>query len=105
MEIDDTIGLNDVNINVIESLSTLEPCGIGNKSPVFCINRATVKNLRFVNGKYVSYREIDQAHLRGNEMALKEKAMDGIWEAIFGVKRSKIEPKKNWFNKFLDNFR
>ena len=44
-------------------------------------------------------------HLRGNEMALKEKAMDGIWEAIFGVKRSKIEPKKNWFNKFLDNFR
>ncbi len=61
--------------------------------------------LRFVNGKYVSYREIDQSHLRGNEMALKEKAMDGIWEAIFGVKRSKIEPKKNWFNKFLDNFR
>ena len=31
--------------------------------------------------------------------------MDGIGETIFGVKRSKIEPKKNWFNKFLDNFR
>ena len=61
--------------------------------------------LRFVNGKYVSYREIDQSHLRGNELALKEKEMDGIWEAILGVKRSKIRPKKNWFNKFLDNFR
>ena len=61
--------------------------------------------LRFVNGKYVSYREIDQSHLRGNELALKEKEMDGIWEAIFGVKHSKIRPKKNWFNKFLDNFR
>lgn len=31
--------------------------------------------------------------------------MDGIGETIFGVKRSKIEPKKNWLNKFLDNFR
>ena len=61
--------------------------------------------LRFVKGKYVIYREIGQSHLRGNEIALKKKVMDGIGEAIFGVDRSKIEPKKNWLNKFLDNFR
>jgi hypothetical protein len=61
--------------------------------------------LRFVNGKYVSYREIDNTRLKDDKNAIAEREMDGIWESIFGVKRSKIEPKKNWFNKFLDNFR
>jgi len=31
--------------------------------------------------------------------------MDGIWEAIFGVKRTKIEPEKNWFSKIIDVWR
>lgn len=61
--------------------------------------------LRFVKGKYVSYREIDNSYLKGNKEALKDKEMDGIWEAIFGVKRSRIEPKKNWFYKLIQKWR
>lgn len=52
IEIDESITINDINLPVIESLSILEPCGIGNKSPVFSVTKATVKNIRFVNGKH-----------------------------------------------------
>lgn len=50
--------------------------------------------LRFVNGKYVSYREIDNTQLYGDKRAIAEREMDGIWESIFGVKRSQLSPKK-----------
>ena len=52
LSIDENIGMHDITLPIIESLSTLEPCGIGNKSPLFAINRCTVKNIRFVNGKH-----------------------------------------------------
>lgn len=52
LEIDDVITINDVSLPVIDSLSILEPCGIGNKTPVFCINNVIVKNIRFVNDKH-----------------------------------------------------
>ncbi len=52
LEIDDIITINDVNLPTINSLSILEPCGIGNKAPMFCINNVNVKNTRFVNEKH-----------------------------------------------------
>ena len=58
--------------------------------------------LRFVNGKYVSCREIDNTRLKDDKNAIAEKEMDGIWESIFGVKRSKLPPKKkSWWKKLL----
>ncbi len=52
IEIDEEIALADINLNTVENLTILEPCGIGNKTPVFCVNNSTVKNIRFVNGKH-----------------------------------------------------
>ncbi len=52
LDIDDVITISDINLPTIDSLSILEPCGIGNKTPMFCINNINVKNLRFVNGKH-----------------------------------------------------
>ena len=58
--------------------------------------------LRFVNGKYVSYREIDNTRLKDDKNAIAEREMDGIWESIFGVKRSELPEKKSWWKKLLD---
>ncbi len=52
LDIDDVITIGDINLPTIDSLSILEPCGIGNKTPMFCINNINVKNLRFVNEKH-----------------------------------------------------
>jgi hypothetical protein len=32
---------------------------------------------------------------------IAEREMDGIWESIFGVKRSKLPEKKSWWKKLL----
>ena len=58
-------------------------------------------NSRFVNGKYVSYREIDNTRLKDDKNAIAEREMDGIWESIFGVKRSELPEKKSWWKKLL----
>ena len=61
--------------------------------------------LRFVNGKLVSWREVDNSSLKGNSKALREKEMDGIWESIFRVKRSRTDEKRGFFSKLTDIFR
>ena len=58
--------------------------------------------LRFVNGKYVSCREIDNTRLKDDKNAIAEREIDGIGEFIFGVKRSKLPEKKSWWKKLLD---
>ena len=58
--------------------------------------------LRFVKGKYVSCREIDNTQLKDDKNAIAEREMDGIWESIFGAKLSKLPEKKSWWKKFLD---
>ena len=57
--------------------------------------------IRFVNGKYVSFREVDNKYLYDDKKTLAEKEMDGIWEGIFGVKRNKLPEKKGWFKKLF----
>ena len=57
--------------------------------------------LRFVNGKYVSFREVDNKYLYKDKKTLAEKEMDGIWEGIFGVKRTNLPEKENWFKKLF----
>lgn len=50
LEIDDIINIEQINLQTVEDLQTLEPCGIGNKSPVFAINNAQIKNIRYLSG-------------------------------------------------------
>jgi single-stranded-DNA-specific exonuclease len=45
--IDAVINLSDINIKTIESLSVLEPYGIENSSPVFCIEDVRIKSIRY----------------------------------------------------------
>ncbi len=45
--IDSVINLSDINIKTIESLSVLEPYGIENASPVFCIEDVMIKSIRY----------------------------------------------------------
>jgi len=51
---DDTIAIQDVNLKTIDSLKFIEPCGVGNRSPLFCIRNAKIRTIRNVtNGKHV----------------------------------------------------
>ena len=50
LEIDDVINMDAINLRTVEELQMLEPCGIGNKSPVFAINNAQIKNIRYLSG-------------------------------------------------------
>ena len=45
--IDSVISLSDINIKTIESLNVLEPYGIENASPVFCIEDVMIKSIRY----------------------------------------------------------
>lgn len=50
LEIDEIINIDQINLKNVEELQILEPCGIGNKSPVFAINNAQIKNIRYLSG-------------------------------------------------------
>ncbi len=51
LSIDGRINISDIDINIIEQLERLEPCGIGNPSPVFEIDDLTVKNVRILKNE------------------------------------------------------
>ncbi len=51
LNIDGKINISDVNIGIIEQLERLEPCGIGNPSPVFSICDLNVKNVRILKNE------------------------------------------------------
>lgn len=44
--IDAEIAPTDISLPVIEGLKQLEPCGMGNRSPVFCMLNAKIKQVR-----------------------------------------------------------
>lgn len=51
--IDAEITLRDISLDVIEELKVLEPYGISNKTPVFCVRNVTLKGTRCTqNGKH-----------------------------------------------------
>ncbi len=45
--IDDVINQNDVNLDLIEEFKVLEPFGMGNRTPVFCIEKAKITEIRY----------------------------------------------------------
>ncbi len=50
IDIDAKINPDDVCKSVITELAKLEPCGIGNRQPVFCIKDAKITNIRETQG-------------------------------------------------------
>lgn len=46
LNIDAVISAADVNQETVNELKLLEPCGIGNRSPIFCIKNASVSGIR-----------------------------------------------------------
>jgi len=53
INIDAEINLNDINLKVIDELQALEPYGVGNKTPLFCLKNVVLKNVRCTqNGKH-----------------------------------------------------
>ncbi len=49
-EIDDVIDIGQINLKTVEELQLLEPCGIGNKTPIFAINNVQLKSIRYLAG-------------------------------------------------------
>ena len=53
LHIDAVISADDISTDNISMLKMLEPCGIGNRSPMFCIKDVCIKNIRYPNmGKH-----------------------------------------------------
>ena len=53
LSIDALLSLEDITIDTINELSVLEPCGIGNRSPLFCIDDAKLKSIKYLqSGKH-----------------------------------------------------
>ncbi len=48
LSLDGKISISDIDATIIEQLEKLEPCGIGNPSPVFAIDDLTVKSIRIL---------------------------------------------------------
>ena len=67
LEIDDVLGLEQINLQTIDDLQLLEPCGIGNKSPIFCINNAQIKNIRYLSGGKHAFITVER---KGNRIEM-----------------------------------
>ena len=51
--IDAVLRSEDITIDTVNELKILEPCGIGNRSPLFCIEDARIKNIKYLqSGKH-----------------------------------------------------
>lgn len=51
INIDAVIRLEDICMGTINALDVLEPYGVGNKTPIFCIKDALVKSIRYTQNK------------------------------------------------------
>ena len=53
LAIDAVVTDNDITLGTVKELKVLEPCGIGNRAPVFCIEHAKIKNIKYLqSGKH-----------------------------------------------------
>lgn len=53
LNIDAILSLKDITKDTVDELKILEPCGIGNKSPVFSIENANLKSIKYLSsGKH-----------------------------------------------------
>ena len=53
LDIDAVLSINDITEDTVNELKILEPCGIGNKSPLFAMENVRVKNIKYLQtGKH-----------------------------------------------------
>jgi len=56
LNIDSELGENDLNMELINEINKLEPFGVGNKTPLFCMKSLNVKNMRIhKSGKHAFF--------------------------------------------------
>ena len=48
IEIDSKLKLKDINSNTLKILSELEPFGIGNRKPLFCLTNYKLSNYKYI---------------------------------------------------------
>lgn len=53
--LDDTITLKDISLDTLRQLKVLEPCGMGNRSPMFCIKELTITSLKHLKDSSHSF--------------------------------------------------
>ena len=53
LAIDAVLGADNITIETVNELKVLEPCGIGNRAPLFCIEDAKIKGIKYLQiGKH-----------------------------------------------------
>ncbi|MBE7053705.1 MAG: single-stranded-DNA-specific exonuclease RecJ [Ruminococcaceae bacterium] len=49
ISIDDTLNLNEITLDLIDEFKQLEPFGMGNRTPVFCLEKIKISEIRYSN--------------------------------------------------------
>lgn len=49
IEIDDVLNLHDITLDLIKDFKMLEPFGMGNRTPVFCVEKVRIFEIRYSN--------------------------------------------------------
>lgn len=60
--IDDTISLKDISLDTLRQLKCLEPCGMGNRSPLFCVKELTITSLKHLKDSSHSFLTLSDKH-------------------------------------------
>lgn len=74
--IDDTINLRDISLDTLRQLKVLEPCGMGNRSPMFCVKELTITSLKHL--KDSSHSFLTLADKEGNTTIMPAFGMQKI---------------------------
>ena len=74
--IDDTITLKDVSLDTLRQLKCLEPCGMGNRSPVYCIKELTITSLKHLKDSSHSFLTLSDKY--GNTSVMPAFGMQSI---------------------------
>jgi single-stranded-DNA-specific exonuclease len=61
VKIDAEISIAGMTMELVDSLEQLEPIGVGNPSPIFCVRNVRVASLNVVNGGHIQCRLVDEA--------------------------------------------
>jgi len=64
LQIDSEIDISDLELGLARQLKILEPYGVGNKQPFFCINDATVRNIKIHKSGKHAFINLEKKHHR-----------------------------------------
>ncbi len=74
--IDDTISLEDISLDTLRQLKALEPCGMGNRSPLYCVKELTITSLKHLKDSSHSFLTLSDRY--GNSTIMPAFGMQKI---------------------------